>query len=273
LAAFKLGVEDVMETNPIVTEGATVETMIPGGRTVDMGRGLTWIQHGWTAFMQAPLMWIVNMVIFIVIYIVISSIPFVGALICHVLTAILGAGLMLAAHGLRSGRTMEATDLFGGFKAPLTSPLITTGVIYMAAWLTVYVICGLVFLAIFGMSGAVGTILSGDPGAIAGMLAGAGLGVLVVALLMVALSLPIVAAIWFAPALVAISNVAPVEALRASLFGCLRNILPSFIYGLIFLVLIIIGSIPFGLGLLVVLPLMITSTYAAYRDIFLGDNS
>jgi uncharacterized membrane protein len=79
-------------------------------------------------------------------------------------------------------------------------------------------------------------------------------------------------AVWFAPALVAISNMSPIDALAASFKGCLKNILPFLLYGIVFLVLFILGSIPLGLGLLVVLPLVFTSTYAAYRDIFLGDD-
>jgi uncharacterized membrane protein len=125
---------------------------------------------------------------------------------------------------------------------------------------------------VLGISGAIGAILSGDTGALGGLLVGAGLGTLLVLLIVMAVALPIFMAFWFAPALVAISNMSPIDALAASFKGCLKNILPFLLYGIVFLVLFILGSIPLGLGLLVVLPLVFTSTYAAYRDIFLGDD-
>ena len=56
-----------------------------------------------------------------------------------------------------------------------------------------------------------------------------------------------------------------------SFFACLKNFLPFLLYGVAFVVIFIIASLPFGLGLLVAMPLLYASTYAAYRDIFLGE--
>lgn len=248
------------------------ESLIPGGRGVGFGQGLAWIGQGWSLFTQAPLIWVVNVVIFIAIFVVASLIPFIGTLIGYVLTGLFAGGLMLGAHAQQNGRPLEVADVFSGFKAPMLTPLLIIGVLYMAAWLVVIVIAGIMFAVIFGASGAIGALMSGDSGAMAGLLAGAGLGVLLVGLVVMALSVPIVMAMWFAPALVVLQNMAPVEAMTTSFRGCLRNILPFLLYGIVFLILFIIGSLPFLLGLLVVLPLLYTSTYAAYRDIFLGDD-
>ena len=46
------------------------------------------------------------------------------------------------------------------------------------------------------------------------------------------------------------------------------NILPFLIYGLVAMVLVILGSLPLMLGLLVVVPLLTIAIYTAYRDIF-----
>jgi uncharacterized membrane protein len=43
---------------------------------------------------------------------------------------------------------------------------------------------------------------------------------------------------------------------------------PFLIYGLIIFALSMIASIPFGLGWLVLMPVVLCSVYAAYRDIF-----
>ena len=40
------------------------------------------------------------------------------------------------------------------------------------------------------------------------------------------------------------------------------------LYGVIFMVLLIIAIIPVGLGLVIVVPMMMTSLYTSYTDIF-----
>ena len=72
-------------------------------------------------------------------------------------------------------------------------------------------------------------------------------------------SLLATAALWFAPALVVFRHVAPVDAVMASLRAVLKNVLPFLLYGLIQLVLAVAASIPFGLGWLVLLPVMLLS--------------
>ncbi|HEX7465582.1 MAG TPA: hypothetical protein VF309_03000, partial [Usitatibacter sp.] len=51
-----------------------------------------------------------------------------------------------------------------------------------------------------------------------------------------------------------------------------RNFIPFLLYGIVMLVLCVAAVIPIGLGLLVWIPLSVTSTYAAYRDIFTKDS-
>jgi uncharacterized membrane protein len=87
-------------------------------------------------------------------------------------------------------------------------------------------------------------------------------------LLGLALAVPLVAAIWFAPALVVFHNLSALDAMRASLRGCLRNIVPFLLYGVLALVLAIVATVPALLGWLVLLPLIVTSLYVGYRDIF-----
>ena len=53
-----------------------------------------------------------------------------------------------------------------------------------------------------------------------------------------------------------------------SFFACFRNFVPFLIYGIVMCVLAVIAAIPFGLGMLVWIPLMIASSYVAYRQIF-----
>jgi uncharacterized membrane protein len=87
-------------------------------------------------------------------------------------------------------------------------------------------------------------------------------------LLVMALIIPLVMAYYFAPALVVFHNISPFRAMALSFQGCLRNMVPFLVYGIVMLVLAIIASIPLMLGWLALGPVVLASTFAAYRQIF-----
>ena len=78
-------------------------------------------------------------------------------------------------------------------------------------------------------------------------------------------------ALWFAPSLVVFNNLKPVEAMKVSFFGCLKNIVPFLLYGVVMMVLCVVAAIPVMLGYLVLGPVIIASIYTGYRDIFTAD--
>jgi uncharacterized membrane protein len=96
-----------------------------------------------------------------------------------------------------------------------------------------------------------------------------GLTIVLAMLVMTALLLPFVMAIWFAAPLVVFHERGAVQAMKESFFGCLKNIIPFLLYGLIFFVFMVAATIPLGLGWLVVGPMLAASVYTGYRDIFL----
>jgi len=76
-------------------------------------------------------------------------------------------------------------------------------------------------------------------------------------------------AFQYAPMLVFFNDVPPFAAMRASLSGSLRNIIPYTVYSLIMQVIALgLSLLPFNLGLIVLLPLGLTSLYVSYRNIF-----
>jgi uncharacterized membrane protein len=100
------------------------------------------------------------------------------------------------------------------------------------------------------------------------MPAGAILTLLLAALVGLALMVPVFMAIWFAPALVVFDGKDAIEAMKQSFAGCLKNIVPFLIYGLVLFVLSILASIPLGLGWLLLGPVLAASVYTGYKDIF-----
>ena len=83
------------------------------------------------------------------------------------------------------------------------------------------------------------------------------------------LLIPLIMATWFAPALILFGNARPGQALLISLRAVARNILPIIVNGLALgMVLFVAALIPFMLGLLVAMPVLFGSLYAAYQAIF-----
>ncbi|MBL8394330.1 MAG: hypothetical protein JNK99_06180, partial [Candidatus Accumulibacter sp.] len=96
-------------------------------------------------------------------------------------------------------------------------------------------------------------------------------GLLLAGLFWLLLSLPLMMAIWFAPALVLFNDMPPIAALHASFQCCIRNVLVFLVYGLLVMVLCFFAALPVGLGFLVLGPVLAGSAYASYRDTFLAD--
>jgi uncharacterized membrane protein len=173
---------------------------------------------------------------------------------------VFGGGLMLGCRSLQRDGTLEMGHLFAGFKEH-TAPLLTLGALALVGWIIVL----LPVIAIVGTSAFFGAG-RGDAAGIGAIGGGFLLGMLVA----LALSILVYMAFWFAPALVALRGAAPVAAIKQSFAGCLRNIVPFLVYGVVVFVLSLLATLPFGLGWLVLGPVLVGSIYAAYRDIY-GD--
>lgn len=235
----------------------------PGGRARPAGNGWTWIADGWRFFMKAPGVWIAIVLVLAVIMIALNFIPFIGPLALAVLTPVFGGGLMLGCRALDEGKELEFAHLFAGFRTQLGS-LATLGAIYLGLAFAI----GLIVAVITGAS--MFAMMSGGGAHNPAMVTGALGGMLLAILIGLALFVPVAMLMWFAPALVALNGIAPLEALKASWRGCLKNMLPFLLYGLVLLVLAVLASLPIMLGWLVLGPVMAASIYTSYRDIYLA---
>ena len=75
-------------------------------------------------------------------------------------------------------------------------------------------------------------------------------------------------AIWFAPALIVLDNVAPVDAMKSSLTACLKNAVTFVVYGVLYMVAAFVASLPLMLGWILLGPIVMLTIYVSYRDIF-----
>jgi hypothetical protein len=224
-------------------------------------RGWNWIAAGWLLFMRAPGPWIGMMIALTAIFLVMSVIPVIGAIAVVVLTPVFVAGPVIGCRALDEGRPLEFTHLFAGFRERFGT-LAAVGAISLVAILAIAFIAGLItgfnLFALF--SGPL------DPAAIAAAL----VSVVLTLLIMLALMLPVYMALWFAPALVVLQGKGALAAMGESFAGCMKNVLPFLLNGVILFFLAIAASIPFGLGWLALGPVVVASVYTAYRDIFVS---
>lgn len=239
------------------------------GRVVPAANGWQWIADAWRLFQAQAVTWVLVFAVFFLIALALGWLRPVGNLLMALLGPILFGGLMLGARACARGGRLELVHLFAGFREK-AGHLALVGVFNLVASLAVLVVVGLFMGFGMGMGAVMGGMSGSDTGAILGGMAGMSLSMLTGLLVAAALTAPIAAAIWFAPALIVLRGMAPWDALTASFIACLRNILPFTAYGIVILVLAVLATIPLGLGWLVLGPVIAASVYTAYRDIF-GD--
>lgn len=226
------------------------------------GHGWQWIKQGYGLFMKAPLLWVVILLITFIAVGGLSAIPVVGEPLASLLLPAVLVGLMTGCRALEQGDELELAHLFSGFHKH-TAHLVTLGGVSLVGQL---LILGLMMM--IGGATLVGILMNGqpatDPQVIAQAVAGAGFAIIVGITLFSILLM----AMQFAPMLVYFNDIPPVEAMKLSLRAFLVNIGPMLVYGATFMLLAILASIPMMLGWLVLFPIVFTSLYACYRDIF-----
>jgi len=238
-----------------------LEGELSGPRSVPASNGLAWIGQGWWYFRESPGGWILAVVVWFALSAAGGLIPFVGGIAMTLLGPVLMAGFMLGCKEQEEGGVFTVSHLFAGFSHN-TGQLVLVAVLYMA----MFILVGVVFAV--GMFFSLGGIGLEDPQAMEMAKEGPGLGFILVAALLFICSIMIAMTYIFAPPLVAIENLNAIEAMKLSFKGCLMNLLPLFLFAVAAVLLMLIGLLPLGLGMLVVMPMLTASGYAAYRDIY-----
>lgn len=229
-------------------------------REVDAGVCFDWLQQGWTMFLVNPGVWIGSTVVLLIILMLTNMVPFFGQVAAHLLVPLFGAGMVQICRHMSEDKPAKIGDLFAGFSHN-AGPLVMVGVFFAAG------VFGLAFLAFLLVSGGVfGGVITGKVGGF-GIALG---GVMLAGLLVMVLSVPVIMATWFAPALVFLHGMKPAAAMRASFSAGAKNWLVMMVFGTFLVVALFFAMLPLGLGLLLLLPIFSGAVYASYRDIFVG---
>lgn len=240
-------------------------------RRVPASHGWLWLKQGFSMVLDSPVHWIGAILIWLVVDIVLNLLPVISTL-SALITPVLMGGVMQGACEQDSGKGFDIERLVAGFSENL-QPLLVVGLVYMLGWIVI----GLIAWITLGplLSAATG-YLEGNavlptefvPGPLAWL-------PLLTALM---LSVPLLMGVWFAPALVMLDKVPPMNALGMSMAACVKNMWPFLVYGVIGVIPLVVGAllwvahsfIALVLGFLVLSPAIVASVYTSYRDIFRG---
>ena len=124
---------------------------------------------------------------------------------------------------------------------------------------------------VVGLVGAIGAMLTIGLSVFENPEALGGISVVTWLLLALVMTVPLAAmimAFWIATPLVAVAGCKPWEAVERSFDAAWRNWRALLVYGLLALLLGLIAVIPFGLGLIVLMPVLMLAGYTACADLF-----
>jgi len=254
------------QSTPLPDSGQPYQFTEP--QQVPVAHGWAWLSGGFELYKNSAVVWIVNIVIYMVIVSALFLVPVGGAIVSYLVWPILHAGLMFGCAAQMRGERLTVEHLFEGFRQkPLA--LAAIGALYLAATVAFFLLLSVIFNVVFGVEPSVffeafeGKTMPAQEWINQNFWAS-----VMATLLALALILVLIMSIWFAPALVMLQSVNPLKAMWLSFTGCLRNFVPFTLYGVTAFALFCIATIPFLLGYLILFPTLTASVYVAYRDIF-----
>ena len=260
-----------MEAEPqLPADGRPPDNVEPPSapRLLAAGEGAAWWGESWRIFCAAPGVWLGIFVVFVVLSIALVLIPIVGSLVGTVLTPVFAGGVMLGCHALAHGRPLTVGHLFEGFQRGRFGPLLTLGLLWLALMFVLAIVMVTVIFLALGASGLAALMNFGTSPIDYDVLISAGASIFVVGMVALVVALLFAMASWFAPALVVLNAEPPIAALQKSFAASWKNFAAFLLYGVIYLGLAIVATIPMGLGWFVLGPMLVGSCYAGWRTIF-----
>ncbi|MCV6605310.1 MAG: BPSS1780 family membrane protein [Porticoccaceae bacterium] len=246
----------------VIEPGQQGERTLAAPRACSAGSGWSWISEAFSLFARSPGIWILLALILVGMWLVLLFIPLLGDIALTLFSYVLVAGMMLGCADLERGGELSVEHLFRGFKHESMGSLVVCGAVVLGITAVIVVV---VLIGTFAFAGMATIFAATDETLMAG---GFSLGIVLMFLIGIALTLPIVMMTWFAPALIVFHKLSVWDAMKQSFKGCLKNIIPFLIYGLVMLLFSIPVGLTLGLALLVLIPVGVITMYTSYKEIF-----
>ena len=253
------------ELPPTDDYGQLLPQLLSEPRAGRAGWGVSWITNALSIFKDNFLLWLGIGVVYLIIAMVMSAMPIIN-FVFSLISFVFVGGIIKGANAQVTGKELRFDHLFSAFSTHLL-PLIVLFVLYMVALIIAFIPIGIILIVVSHVMGGIGNVDSMMTAEQIG--AGSIVAILLVLLFSMIAFFFLFVMVWFAPALIVLHNIAPTEAMKMSVKGCLKNILPLFVFSLLLLLLALL-SILFTLGfaILVVVPVGMITYYTSYRDVW-----
>jgi hypothetical protein len=233
-----------------------------------LGAGVFWLQGGVALLRQGFVAWL-GLSSAVLLALLLLGMTGAGAILASFLGPFVVALFMLAGDASRRAERFSFLVLPGQLR-PTVSPLFQVGLVNALATLAasqlILVMAGSDLETILTLVDAAGTTGGSANPEVLNQHLERVMPALWTALLIV---LPVSMASWFAPALILFDAFSAGRALWWSLWTVLTNVVPMLLFALLlgggWLLALII---PYGIGFMLFLPLLMAATYVGYRSIF-----
>jgi uncharacterized membrane protein len=226
--------------------------------------GVSWWTDSFRLFRLDWLNWILATLLFVVLCAVVLLIPWLGAILDHVLQTVMIGGLVIGCQRVEAGQRFRVSDLFAGFSRPHFVPLAVMALVLMVGFIGFFLILGVV-LGSMHLAFSISNVYT--------LTDVANLPLLIVSLLIIVIAVSAVGMFyWFAPALIVLYGVGPIDAMRLSFVAALRNISSMLSFGILAVFLLFVGFILLLIGLIPIAPVAIISIYVSTRSVFGSTN-
>lgn len=239
-------------------------------RLVPAAHGWQWIKQSFQLFLGHPGLWILLTLIFFLLMLVLDGIS--RGLLSYLASPGMAAGLMYACHQQKQGEEIEIGHLFAGWQRRWRESLALGGLNVAG-----FMVLGLLLVLLIWAVGLADVFLPAlkdpaymhKPELATRIIAEGQLGVMLLVGLLALLGLMIqMLALWLSPALVLLANQSAWDAYWLSLRAGMLNWRALTVMGLAGMMLCFVAVMPMMLGLIVLVPVMMISSYAAYADLF-----
>jgi uncharacterized membrane protein len=225
---------------------------------IPASRGFAWLGEAFALFRRKPMSWIGLCAGWLIVTFGLILIPIIGGVLANFLQPAFFASFAIAALRQSAGEAVVMGDLFLGFRKNLRA-LVNLGAILLIAEIAIFALMAALGLPMAGSGEEAFTVAE-----YVKMLKGKEW----ILLIGFVLTVLVKGSLWFAPPLIALHDMPMTHAMRWSVYAALANVGAMLVYGLALGGLFFVALVPWALGLLVVIPMMVISTYIGYREVF-----
>jgi uncharacterized membrane protein len=233
-------------------------------RVIDVSAtsSVNWIAEAFVMFRAQPLAWISLTSGWLLASLLMFLVPVVGAPLMSIAQPGFFAGFVLACRDQEMGRPVTTSHLLAGFRLN-GKPLIQIGSVSLLAESAVAFVIGLLgfFDALKGID------QNSSIEALSAAISSVG-GLWIAALAAMFL---IKGVLWFTAALMAHEPMSASHAIRWSFFALVANFIPLAGFGVLMMGLFFAALVPWGLGLLVFMPVYAICHYTSFKSVFRAD--